>query len=54
MSIEKQTVFKGVATALITPFYKGEIDYEAKGDQKADSVRLRTLSACCFFVTGSR
>ena len=29
MSIEKQTVFKGVATALITPFYKGEIDYEA-------------------------
>ena len=29
MSIEKQTIFKGVATALITPFYKGEIDYEA-------------------------
>ena len=29
MSIEKQTVFKGVCTALITPFYKGEIDYEA-------------------------
>lgn len=29
MSIEKQTVFKGVATALITPFYKGEIDYES-------------------------
>ncbi len=28
MSIEKQTVFKGVCTALITPFYKGEIDYE--------------------------
>ena len=28
MSIEKQTIFKGVATALITPFYKGEIDYE--------------------------
>lgn len=29
MSIEKQTIFKGVATALITPFYKGKIDYEA-------------------------
>ena len=29
MSIEKQTVFKGVCTALITPFYKGEIDYES-------------------------
>lgn len=29
MSIEKQTIFKGVATALITPFCKGEIDYEA-------------------------
>jgi 4-hydroxy-tetrahydrodipicolinate synthase len=29
MSIEKQTVFKGVATALITPFYQGEIDYES-------------------------
>ena len=29
MSIEKQTIFKGVATALITPFYKGEIDYES-------------------------
>lgn len=29
MSIEKQTVFKGVCTALITPFYKGKIDYEA-------------------------
>ncbi len=29
MSIEKQTVFKGVATALITPFHKGEIDYES-------------------------
>ena len=29
MSIEKQTIFKGVATALITPFYRGEIDYES-------------------------
>ncbi len=29
MSIEKQTIFKGVCTALITPFHKGEIDYEA-------------------------
>ncbi len=29
MSLAKQTVFKGVATALITPFYKGAIDYEA-------------------------
>ena len=29
MSIEKQTIFKGVCTALITPFCKGEIDYEA-------------------------
>ena len=29
MSIEKQTIFKGVCTALITPFYKGEIDYES-------------------------
>lgn len=29
MSIEKQTIFKGVCTALITPFYKGKIDYEA-------------------------
>lgn len=29
MSIEKQTIFKGVATALITPFHKGEIDYES-------------------------
>ena len=32
MSIEKQTVFKGVCTALITPFCKGEIDYEALHD----------------------
>lgn len=29
MSIEKQTVFKGVCTALITPFCKGVIDYES-------------------------
>ena len=29
MSVEKQTVFKGVCTALITPFCKGEIDYES-------------------------
>ena len=29
MSIEKQTIFKGVCTALITPFHKGEIDYES-------------------------
>jgi len=29
MSLYKQTVFTGVATALITPFCGGEIDYEA-------------------------
>ena len=29
MSIQKQTVFTGVATALITPFREGSIDYQA-------------------------
>lgn len=29
MSLNKPTVFRGVATALITPFRDGEIDYEA-------------------------
>lgn len=29
MSLHKPTVFTGIATALITPFHKGEIDYEA-------------------------
>ena len=32
MSLHKATLFKGVATALITPFSKGEIDYNAFGD----------------------
>lgn len=32
MSIQKQTVFTGVATALITPFRDGEIDYDAFSD----------------------
>ena len=32
MSLHKTTVFYGVATALITPFQKGEIDYSAFAD----------------------
>ena len=32
MSLHKPTVFTGVATALITPFLRGEIDYEALGN----------------------
>ena len=32
MSLHKNTVFHGIATALITPFYKGEIDYSALAD----------------------
>lgn len=31
MSLLKQTVFTGVATAMITPFCDGEIDYESLG-----------------------
>ena len=29
--IMKKTVFRGVATALITPFHDGQIDYDAFG-----------------------
>lgn len=32
MSLRKPTVFTGAATALITPFLNGEIDYEALGN----------------------
>lgn len=32
MSLHKTTVFTGCATALITPFLNGEIDYEALGN----------------------
>ena len=32
MSLHKATLFTGVATALITPFSKGEIDYRAFGE----------------------
>ena len=32
MSLHKPTIFTGVATALITPFLRGEIDYEALGN----------------------
>ena len=32
MSLHKPTLFTGVATALITPFLNGEIDYAAFGD----------------------
>lgn len=32
MSLHKPTIFMGVATALITPFLKGEIDYAALGE----------------------
>jgi len=32
MSLHKMTVFTGAATALITPFLNGEIDYAAYGD----------------------
>lgn len=31
MSLHKKTIFTGAATALITPFTKGELDYEALG-----------------------
>ena len=32
MSLQKQTIFTGAATALITPFQNGEIDYPAMAD----------------------
>jgi 4-hydroxy-tetrahydrodipicolinate synthase len=31
MSKNKETLFEGAATAIITPFYKGKIDYKALG-----------------------
>lgn len=31
MSVQKPTIFKGLATAMITPFARGEIDYTAFG-----------------------
>lgn len=32
MSKTKKSIFKGAATALITPFYNGEVDYDTMGD----------------------
>ena len=32
MSKNKKSVFKGTATALITPFREGEVDFTALGD----------------------
>ena len=52
MSIQKQTVFTGAATALITPFCDGMIDYPALGEMIEEQIRAGISAILVAGTTG--
>ena len=52
MSLQKQTVFTGAATALITPFQNGEIDYPAMANLIEAQIRAGISALLVAGTTG--
>jgi len=54
MSLHKPTLFTGTATALITPFWDGKVDYESLGrmidfqlDANVDALLVAGTTSIC-------